>query len=88
MHNERGIALSKMGRYEDALASFDAALELDPDNEVMHSNRGECLFGMKMYEDALASLDAALELDPKHPHIHNEIGSSMPIILQGRATFV
>ena len=29
--NERGIALIKLGRYEEAIASYDKALEIKPD---------------------------------------------------------
>ena len=32
--------LHEMGRYGDALASFDAALELDPEYSYIHGRKG------------------------------------------------
>ena len=55
--------LNALQRPEDALASFDKALELDPDNAEPHHNRGTALAALKRFEDALESYDKAIALD-------------------------
>ena len=39
--NDRGVALSDAGRYEEAIAAFDKALKLAPGNTGLVYNRGE-----------------------------------------------
>lgn len=38
-----GLILRAMGRYDDAIASFDAALEIDPEYQVAKEARVDCL---------------------------------------------
>ena len=44
-HNLLGMALARLGRHEEALASFDRALVLQPDFADAHGNRGERIDG-------------------------------------------
>jgi tetratricopeptide (TPR) repeat protein len=60
-----------MGRYDDALADFDRALELDPGAAWTVASRGLTYQAMGRYDDALADFDRALELDP---NLTNVIG--------------
>ena len=39
----RGIALGNLGRLDEAIASFDKALQLKPDEEIYINNRNEAL---------------------------------------------
>jgi len=72
-HNNRGIALQKLKRLDDALASYDKAIALKPDYAEAF-NRGLALRGLKRLEEALASYDRALAparlcrslLQPRH----------------------
>ena len=54
----------EMGRYEEALADFSRAIELDPGNAWAIAVRGETYREMERYEEALADLNRAIELDP------------------------
>ncbi len=72
--NNRGVALRILGRYEQALASFDKALELKPDEHDAWNNRGDALHNLGRYEQALASFDKALELNPDKHHAWNNRG--------------
>ncbi len=60
----RGIALRKMERYADAVASYDKALTINPSNAEAWLNRGVALDYMGRYEESVASYDKALELQP------------------------
>jgi len=58
------IVQSRTGRDEEALASYDRVLALDPRNAMVLSNRGNVLHQLGRHEEALASYEAALQLDP------------------------
>lgn len=57
------------GRYEDAIASFDKAIEIEPTHAFAWHDRGICLRALEKNEEALASLTKALELDPNDEEI-------------------
>jgi len=52
-------------RYDEAIASFQAALELDPRSVAALEGRGSAYNQTDRYEEALASFAGALELDPE-----------------------
>jgi tetratricopeptide (TPR) repeat protein len=62
--NDRGNVLKSLGRFEEALASYDSALALDSSYLPAWNNRGVILKEMKRLEQALASYDRALALKP------------------------
>ena len=59
-----------MGRYEEALASYDHALEFKPDFHLAWNNRGAALENLGRYEEAIASYDRVLELKPDYAGAH------------------
>ena len=60
----RGRGYRNRGRYEEALADFTHALELNPDINRAIGGRAETYRLMGRYEEALADFTLALELDP------------------------
>ena len=58
----RAMALTDMGRFNDALASYDQALEIEPDNARVWNSKGALLTELGRAEAALECLDRALEL--------------------------
>ncbi|MFW6695702.1 tetratricopeptide repeat protein [Streptomyces sp. MAR4 CNX-425] len=60
----RGMALGRLRSAQDALAAYDRAVELNPDEPSAWLNRGNQLLSQQRHEDALASYDRALELRP------------------------
>jgi tetratricopeptide (TPR) repeat protein len=63
-YGERGESYRLVGRYDDALADFSRAIELDPESSWSFTRRGDTYRGMKRYDDALADYSRAIELDP------------------------
>ena len=61
--NNLGLALNSLGRYEEALASFDRAVAAEPNDVNMWGNRADVLSRMRRYEDALESCQKALSLN-------------------------
>ncbi|MGA7937282.1 MAG: tetratricopeptide repeat protein, partial [Kovacikia sp.] len=60
----RGTALSGLGRKEEAIASYDKALEIKPDDDAAWYNRGYALMKLGDYAMALQSFDRSLEFLP------------------------
>ncbi len=58
--------LAALGRHDEALASFDRALALQPDYAPAHYNRGNTLHALKRYAEAVASFDRALTAHPDY----------------------
>ncbi|MGB5595240.1 MAG: tetratricopeptide repeat protein, partial [Crocosphaera sp.] len=73
----RGIALDDLGRYEEAIASYDKALEIKPDKDEAWNNRGVALYNLGRYEDAIASYDKALEFKPDDHEAWNNRGIAL-----------
>ena len=56
----------ELGRPDEALASYDQALALRPDDANTFNNRGSALMALGHAEEALASYDRALAIKPDH----------------------
>ena len=50
--------------FDEALASYDRAIELEPNNTDAYSNRGLTLHKLNRLNEALASYDRAIKLKP------------------------
>lgn len=65
----KGLSLKNLGRLDEAIASYDKAIELKPSNKtasVALSNKGNCLHLLGKLEDSLVCYAEALKLDPKN----------------------
>lgn len=60
----RGKVLARQGYHEAALASFDAALRIQPRHHKCWVFRGVVLTHLQQYKAALVSFDRALEIAP------------------------
>jgi len=58
------MALEALQRYEEALASYDKAIEIKPDNYYAWQNRGSALGYLQRYEEAIASYKKVIEIKP------------------------
>ena len=63
-HIVRGNARSDRGQFEDAIADYDQALELQPDNAFAYDHRGSMKMALGQFGDAIADYDQALKLRP------------------------
>jgi len=73
-HANLGLALAELGRWSDALASYDRALARNPDHAVAWSNRGNALERLGQSQAALGSFDRALALRPDLAETHMNRG--------------
>ncbi len=64
LHSNASLAYAKAGRFHDALASADAAIELAPGWQKGHWRRGTALLGLRDVPGAVAAFLAAWRLAP------------------------
>jgi CHAT domain-containing protein len=64
--HEKGLIHAMGKEYEQAIASYDRALEIKPDKHEAWYNRGVALGNLGRYEEAIASHDRALEFKPDY----------------------
>ncbi len=57
MLDNRGVALFAIGRFEDALASFDRALSLKADDAETLYHRGHALANLGRYDEASSRVE-------------------------------
>ena len=63
--DNKGNALSALGRKEEAIACYDRALEIEPRYAHAWNNKGIALSALGRKEEAIACYDRALEIDPR-----------------------
>ena len=54
------------GMYEEAIVSFERAIELEPSNAAAWYNKGVSLFKVGQVDEAIASYEVAIGLDPRN----------------------
>lgn len=64
-HNNLGVVYFNKGLYEEAIAQFERALELDPRMQVARRNLEVAYFNTGYFEELVGRLHAALEADPE-----------------------
>ncbi|HYT28427.1 MAG TPA: tetratricopeptide repeat protein [Ktedonobacteraceae bacterium] len=74
---EEGNRLSDLKRYEEALAAYEQAIRLDPDDATAYNNKSAALIKLKRYEEALIALEQAIRLDPKNAVGYTEKGAAL-----------
>ena len=57
-------ALLQLGRLEEAIKSYDKAIEIKPDNDNAWFNRGIALRQLGRLEEAIKSYDKAIKIKP------------------------
>ena len=61
-HRGRGDSLAALGRHEDALGAYDAAVEIDANDAAAHRGRGDSLAALGRHEDALGAYTRSKQL--------------------------
>src|SRR3982074_416220 len=64
MYGERGRLHAQSDRYDDALADFNRAIELGPEDAEALAGRGFTNWSMGRYDDARADLQGSLNIKP------------------------
>lgn len=80
---QRSAAYQVLGRYHDALADCNAALDLETDYLPALTQRGITYYHLKNYRQALKDLRFVLEREATHPQANHYLG----LTLQARGEF-
>jgi tetratricopeptide (TPR) repeat protein len=76
----KGIVEQKLGLLEDALASYEEALERRPEEGSMWYSKGAVLEALHRYEEALIAYEKAIKLMPKDPDAWYSRGNVLSIL--------
>ena len=77
---KEGLALINLGRYEEAINSFDNAIELNPDYHKAWYNRGSALRYLERDKEALTSYDKAVEIKPDDYKAWSHRGNTLDVL--------
>ena len=72
-----GILNANKEKFNEALESYDEALEIKPEYQDAWVNRGSALSNLGKYEEALKSYDEALKIKPDSYQAWNNRGNSL-----------
>jgi tetratricopeptide (TPR) repeat protein len=73
-HVNLGADYMDQGQIEDAIAEFEEAIRLDPDNALAHFNLGVAYQYQGKLDQAIAEYQEAISIDPDYAEAHNNLG--------------
>ena len=83
VHNAMGVALTEMGRLQEAMTQYDQALRIQPDYAEAYNDLGIALAKAGRVQEAAERFDSALQIKSDLADVHNNLGHAL--ILLGRA---
>ena len=63
---DKGAALGKQGKYEEAEKCYDEVIKIDPKYAKAWFNKGVALFNQRKFEEAIECNDEVIKIDPKY----------------------
>ena len=72
VYDTRGYAFSKIGKYDDAIADYSRAIEVNPKDIFAYNGRSFAYSKKGQYDKAIADSATAIELDPKNSLSYHE----------------
>lgn len=73
VHFMKGLVLTKMRKYGEALEAFNKTVQLDSGNAEVWINRGSVHYYLGQLEKSQSDLDYALQLDPLESNAYNAL---------------
>jgi tetratricopeptide (TPR) repeat protein len=78
-----GNALKDQTKYDEAIAKYQTAIELDPKDPLPYYNWGAVLYSQKKYSEAIAKYQRVTELDPKLAAAYYNWGTALYSLNRG-----
>jgi tetratricopeptide (TPR) repeat protein len=80
VENERylvqvGICYWKLGRHQEAIATFKKAIQLNPNSAMSYDNLGVALSSMGEYEEAKKQYQMSIKVDPYYFRAYTNLGA-------------
>ncbi|MBR9683123.1 hypothetical protein GOV03_01130 [Candidatus Woesearchaeota archaeon] len=82
-YSNKGRALHRIKRYEEAIKNYDTSTELNSKNWLSYINKGFVLIHLGKYEESIKNCDIAIELNPNSHLAHKNKG--VVLLYLGRA---
>jgi Tfp pilus assembly protein PilF len=76
-HNNLGTVFLREGKVSGAIAHFDQALEIKPDDAEAHTNLGIALYQTGKREEAMEHFQQALRINPNKAEAHGNLGIAL-----------
>jgi tetratricopeptide (TPR) repeat protein len=76
-HMVMGNTMYSMGKYKDAIDSFNESLQIEPGNNIAWNNKGLALAKSGKIDEAIACYDKALQIEPNDHVILNNKGNAL-----------
>ncbi len=73
-NNKLGLAFLKRNLFDEAVAEFKRAIEIEPTLTEAYLNWGQAYLQQKKYADAIAIFARALQQNPDYADLHNYLG--------------
>jgi len=73
--NNTGIALSNLGRYDEAIEAYQQAISVDPKFPISYYGLGNALSALGRYDEAIEAYQQAIGVDPKDAFPCNGLGN-------------
>lgn len=67
----QGIELSNNGKFDEALAKFNEAQRLQPNNPAVYVYRGRVKYAKSLNREAISDLNQALQIEPTFAEAYN-----------------
>jgi tetratricopeptide (TPR) repeat protein len=77
VYNVWGNALYSQERYQEALAKYQQAAELRPDEAVYYANQGDAYDELGQYDQAAAAYEQATMVNPSYASAYNKWGNML-----------
>jgi len=72
-----GSSLQESGRFEDAVAAYKKAIELNPNFSWAYHSLGDVLLKLEKWEEAVAAYKKAVELNPDFSWSYHNLGDAL-----------
>ncbi len=76
-YNNLGLSFFRKGQLDEAVAQFQKALEINPNDAEAHINLGNALFRKGQPDEAIAQFQKALEINPSDAEAHSNLGNAL-----------
>ncbi|MCC3434709.1 tetratricopeptide repeat-containing sulfotransferase family protein [Microcoleus sp. PH2017_05_CCC_O_A] len=76
-YHKLGNSLQESGEFNDAVAAYRKAVELNPDFSWSHHSLGDVLLKLERWEDAVAAYKKAVELNPDFSWSYHNLGDAL-----------
>ena len=76
-HNNMGRYFREQNQYDKAIASYNEALEIDPDGYNTLNNRGKAFFDTGRTEEALADFNRSVDLNGEYAESRSNRGAAL-----------